>query len=83
MHSYRFVFQSEKDEHQGFVVFPSDVAPILPAIGDHVHWVALNGENLHGSVRERSFRYECTLEHEEQNVVATTFVHLKLDEAEQ
>jgi hypothetical protein len=26
--------------------FPSGIVPMLPAIGDKVHWVALNSENL-------------------------------------
>jgi hypothetical protein len=39
--------------------FSSGIVPMLPAIGDKVHWVELNSENLPGSVRERGLRYGC------------------------
>jgi hypothetical protein len=49
MHSYRLVFETNSNpEHQGFGQFSESVTPHIPSIGDFVHFVALNGEDVHG-----------------------------------
>jgi hypothetical protein len=80
MHSYRLVFTTNANpEHQGFVQFPESVTPHLPSIGDLVHFVAMNGEDVHGKVDERSFVYELA-EDVEENLVKRTLVRIRLDE---
>jgi hypothetical protein len=79
MHSYRVIFKlkkSGKDEENdsaGCIDFPLDFVPLIPQVGDQIHYRARDNSEHNGAVKARDCWYEHSDSVVERTIVSFIF----------